>query len=1079
MEIDAAAGGVLGDALDETLYAWMTAGEDEAADVDISGCHVAAVLVVHNGETWLPAALAGLRDLEHRPDRTIAISTGEADRSAELLHSAVARGVLDAVYCETVGGGFGAAVARALQHDQASAPSPAPSRTSWLWLLHDDAVVAPESLSQLLRHVCLEPSLDVTGPKLLAPKLRGAPQQISEVGVSISGTGRRELFLDRGEINQGQRDIPAERLGVSTCGLLIRRDVWDALGGLDPDLPLFRDGVDLGWRAHRAGYRVATTPKAEVVHRQVGRADLRTGSLAGRRPVRLDRILALRLVAAHATGWRVPVVWLRLVFNCLLHVLGYLLGKVPARAWDELCALAAFVGHPGQVRRMRRRFRAVPAGEGAAAVVARLRPAWWAGLRTGVETVSTAIADRYRAVAGEGESATLDELIGDDFAGVADAKPSSPWFSPIVITAVLSVIASAVAARNLIGRGSLTAATLLPAPDSLRALWHTYLAPVAGAPHTAAPPWLGIVALGSTLLGGQPELFVSVLLLAVVPLSMVSVYPVVRRAIEDRRARLWVATTYGLLPVLLGGSSQGRLQMSVFAVALPLLVLAGRALVLRRAGGPEAWRGGWGSGLVLVALVAFEPSVLLLAVLLGVIAGLTVARTPSKLARIGLALAVPIVLLGPWWPGVFAGWGRFFVGPDAATGLATDVAPTTWGLLLGRGLGPGLPPLWLCALVFSLTWLGAVAALVLRPRSRAVVSAWVVAVAAFGLAVLLSRTVVSVPPLGAEVRPWVGVYLLIGFGALALAAGVGVDGITARLGARSFSLVQPAAVLAGLVALVVTATAATWWVWAGLDGGPLRRERLTAIPPYVVNAQTGPNRVRTLAVDLSGSRARYSIVYDDGIRLGDAERGFAFEGSDQARALAHDLTLRLLAGTADADIVRGLASLGVGYVWLHGATDAEQARIDNTPGLGVASGVGNAVVWSLQPPSSRATVVSGSGSAVPTASGALLPAGETGRVLHLGEAADRRWRATLDGRPLAQTSGSWDATFALPSEGGALRYTLPSHNGLEALLQAVLLAVVAVLAAPAIRRPEVRDPERTARRVASAPPTATRALVRR
>ena len=96
--------------------------------------------------------------------------------------------------------------------------------THWLWLLHDDAVPAPDALYQLLAHVTTDRSIDLTGPKLLLPRHRHGGQPISEVGVSISGTGRRELDLDMDEIDQGQRDEPQERLGVSTCGMLVRTD---------------------------------------------------------------------------------------------------------------------------------------------------------------------------------------------------------------------------------------------------------------------------------------------------------------------------------------------------------------------------------------------------------------------------------------------------------------------------------------------------------------------------------------------------------------------------------------------------------------------------------------------------------------------------------------------------------------------------------------------------------------------------------------------------------------------------------------------------------------------------------------
>ena len=38
--------------------------------------------------------------------------------------------------------------------------------------------------------------------------------------------------------------------------------------------------------------------------------------------------------------------------------------------------------------------------------------------------------------------------------------------------------------------------------------------------------------------------------------------------------------------------------------------------------------------------------------------------------------------------------------------------------------------------------------------------AWAIALVALGMAVVFSRLVVTVPPAGTEVRPWVGSYLL-------------------------------------------------------------------------------------------------------------------------------------------------------------------------------------------------------------------------------------------------------------------------------------------------------------------------------
>jgi hypothetical protein len=222
-----------------------------------------------------------------------------------------------------------------------------------------------------------------------------------------------------------------------------------------------------------------------------------------------------------------------------------------------------------------------------------------------------------------------------------------------------------------------------------------------------------------------------------------------------------------------------------------------------------------------------------------------------------------------------------------------------------------------------------------------------------------------------------------------------------------------------------------------------------------------------LAVDLAGDDARFSVLADRQLRLGDADRGGAFGGSAAAQQEARDLVVRLVAGTADSDIAPQLSALGVGYVWVQGATEEERARIDNTPGLGSASGDDGATVWRLEPAVSRTVLVDG-GTRTPVAGGsAVVPPGGEGRQLLLGEAVDRRWVATLDGQPLARVDAGWQQGFAVPAAGGQLVWSLPSVSHWFLPAQGLLVAVACVLAAPAVRRPEVRDPTKSARRAAT------------
>jgi len=1059
---------------DENPWAWADYVDEDAHRVDVTSAHVTAVLVTLDAARWLPATLDALAKLDTRPSRLIAIDNSSNDATRTLLDSAYDEGVLDAVYDGSRELGFGTTVKTALESDAANLQEDADTigfraisaqDSHWLWLLHDDCVPAPDALYQLLAHVTTDQSIDLTGPKLLLPRRRHGGQPISEVGVSISGTGRRELELDIDEIDQGQRDEPQERLGVSTCGMLVRTAVWEQLDGLDPALPVFRDGVEFGWRAHLNGYSVVTTPRAQVTHRQVGRAGLRPHGLSGRRPGKVDRLLGMLVVAAHAERKMLLLVWLRLVWSCLVRAVGYLIGKVPGRALDEMLALGSFAAHPRRLAAMRKRTAALDPVPGTREVVESLRPRWWSGLRVGLDAVTGVASERYRSLAGDSDVATLDELTGDDFSSATDERPKSVWLNPGALMMVAAVIASLIAARSLFGRGSLVGPALLPAQDNVITLWHTVLSAIPGAPAQVTPPWVALIALGSTALFGQPEWFVTLLICGAVPLSLLAAYPLARRVINDRRVRLWVCGTYALLPALLGGTNQGRLTLSVVAIGLPLLVMAARGLVLRRTRTPEAWRGGWGAGVVLVALVAFEPSMIIFALLVGILGAVVLRRTPRKVGRIVIALGVPLVVLLPWWPSLISAPGRLFVGPDSVLDGA-DAAPQVWHLLLGQDIGPGLPPLWIGAVIFGVIWIVAILGLAHRPTRRAVLAAWAVALLALAIAVGLSKLVVPVPPAGSEVRPWIGSYLLLAFAALIIAGGMGLDGVSADIKERSFSWLQPASVLAGIAVCLVSLGGAAWWVLGGAHG-PIERARLNAIPTYVMNAMKSDTRPRLLAIDVSEGSARYAVLADDYIRLGDADRGFTFGGSVSAREQVDDLVVRLVAGTADGDINPQLTNLGIGYLWVTGANQDVKARIDNTPGLGAASGNDRGIVWKVDPAVARTVLVEGPRSLPVGRSPAAVPVGESQRQLHVGEAADVRWRAELDGRALTPMAAGWQQAFTVPAGAGTANYALPTIMPWLLLGQGLVLLVAAVLAAPAIRRPEVRDPAKTARRAAT------------
>src|SRR6185503_1537073 len=259
----------------------------------------------------------------------------------------------------------------------------APTDAEWIWLLHDDSNPAPDALERLLAAAAADPRADVLGPKLREwPSLK----RLLEVGITISGTGRRETGLEPGEYDQGQHDEVREVLAVNTAGMLVRRRVLDALGGFDDNLPIFGNDVDFGWRAAANGFRTVVVPQAVVFHAEAAHRGARRTPLTGRHTHYQERRAALFTLLANAPTRGLVWQTVRLFFGTLLRMIGFLVVRSPGEALDDLAALVSIYLSPGQVRRARRARRTSEQTTGEHDPRPLLAP-WWLPYRRGMDVV--------------------------------------------------------------------------------------------------------------------------------------------------------------------------------------------------------------------------------------------------------------------------------------------------------------------------------------------------------------------------------------------------------------------------------------------------------------------------------------------------------------------------------------------------------------------------------------------------------------------------------------------------------------------------------------------------------------------
>lgn len=886
----------------------------------------------------------GLAAQTRPPDRVVAVDTGSKDASADLLRERFGEASVQAAPRQTP---FGDAVAKAL------AALPSLSDQDWIWLLHDDSAPSPDALELLLTAAAEYPSVDILGPKLREwPSLR----RLLEVGVTISGTGRRETGLERGEYDQGQHDQIRDVLAVNTAGMLVRREVLEKLG-FDKHLPMFGNDVDLGWRAARSGHRTLVVPDAVVFHVEAAHRGVRRTELTGKHFHRREREAALYTLLVSCRPLALPFQAVRLLLGSMIRALGFLLVRAPGEAADEMAAVARVYTRPVRIlggRRRRKRAATVSHRD-----MRHLLAPPWLPYRHGLDFV-TDVAMAVASQATDYSAARRARVEAAETGPVPEEAQNLPedtgllartLTNPVAGVFALLVALAVWAAAGLVGGGMLSGGALLPAPRGALDWWQTYLASHhdlgIGSDAPAAPYLLPLAVVG-TLLVGKAWLVVDLIFLLAVPIAAFGGYRFLRLLTRSRAAALWGGVAYGLLPVLTGAVQEGRLGTVAASLVLPWLAHAAMFLAPSHSA-DRRWRAAWRTALLLAVTAAFAPLALVLAIVLtgalllvGRVEDRAQGSDRSTWAPLVTAVGAALVLLLPWTLATWGqqGWSSWVLeaglpSPAPADGLG-------WrDVVFGRPGNEGAP--W---------WLGigvvlaAVAALARADARRQVLRPWLVIVAGLLLTAVLAGLDVEIVTSGLEQPVWLGFPLLVVQAAAITAAAVAATGIRALLSGAAFGWRQPLGAAVVLVALLAPVAGLGWWAVSG-SGDPLDRGSASAVPTYITDAATADPLDGVLVVEGDAeSGLDYLLLRGPGLRVGDES---VLPTADEQTPLT-DL-VATLAGAPEPEDIDRLASFGVAHVYAPAPVDTRLAgNLDSVSGTAQASAVQpGARAWQVLP----------------------------------------------------------------------------------------------------------------------------------
>ncbi|MGH3900275.1 MAG: glycosyltransferase [Pseudonocardiaceae bacterium] len=237
---------------------------------------VSVIVVNYRGAEDSMTCLRALRDELDWPAEAlelICVDNASGDGSAKRISAAVPQARL--VHCATnigFAGGCNLGVGAATGSIVAFLNSDARPHRDWVR-------AAVEALSE-------GPDVAAVASKVL--DWDGTRIDYVDGGLTWYGMGYKPHV---GKSDDGAHDVAHDVLFGTGAALLVRRDVFEQLGGFDERFFMFCEDVDLGWRLNLRGYRVRYEPRSVAYHRH-------HASLRGADPARETYLLERNALAA-------------------------------------------------------------------------------------------------------------------------------------------------------------------------------------------------------------------------------------------------------------------------------------------------------------------------------------------------------------------------------------------------------------------------------------------------------------------------------------------------------------------------------------------------------------------------------------------------------------------------------------------------------------------------------------------------------------------------------------------------------------------------------------------------------------
>lgn len=205
------------------------------------------VVVTHDSSTHLPGLAGALAEQLRDDDEFVVVDNASSDGTA-----ATARALRERIQVVETGGNLGFAGGCHAGARSTTAPL--------LLFLNPDCQPQPACLERLREAASAHPDWAAWQAAVMLPdgRINTSGGVVHYLGFGWAGGCERPLS-----------DLPESDSEVtfpSGAAMVVRRDAWDAVNGLDSDYFMYGEDLDLGLRLWLAGHRVGLVPGARVTH---------------------------------------------------------------------------------------------------------------------------------------------------------------------------------------------------------------------------------------------------------------------------------------------------------------------------------------------------------------------------------------------------------------------------------------------------------------------------------------------------------------------------------------------------------------------------------------------------------------------------------------------------------------------------------------------------------------------------------------------------------------------------------------------------------------------------------------------